>query len=121
VSARYLRTGTDFLLTPPTLSAGATRHKIRNLEGGPLSIYFACTYPERASALIAYGSYARWMWDDDYPWGRTDEQFEDFLAGIRQRLYISDRTVETHLANAYIKLGVQSKLELARRADELGI
>jgi DNA-binding CsgD family transcriptional regulator len=29
--------------------------------------------------------------------------------------------VETHLANAYIKLGVQSKLELARRADELGI
>jgi DNA-binding NarL/FixJ family response regulator len=40
---------------------------------------------------------------------------------IGQRLYISDRTVETHLANAYIKLGVQSKLELARRADELGI
>ncbi|WP_338202176.1 helix-turn-helix transcriptional regulator [Candidatus Nephthysia bennettiae] len=40
---------------------------------------------------------------------------------IAKRLYISDRTVETHLANAYIKLGVQSKFELARRADELGI
>ena len=51
-------------------------------EGGPLSIYFSCTYPERTSALIAYGSYARWLKDDDYPWGRTDEQFEDFLAGI---------------------------------------
>jgi DNA-binding CsgD family transcriptional regulator len=40
---------------------------------------------------------------------------------IARRLYISDRTVETHLANAYIKLEVQSKFELARRADELGI
>ena len=259
-------------------AAGSERAALFGIsEGGPLSIYFACTYPERVSALIAYGSYARWMWDDDYPWGRTDEQFEDFLAGIDrawetgewwlrhnptalseahyrtwwarylraaaspgmasalvrmnaqidvrdilpgvsvptlilhrtnelwldvgnarylarripgaklvelpgidhvpwvgdseavlreveifltgsrvrprgaafsqgptalsrrerevvrlavdgqtalaigQRLYISDRTVETHLANAYIKLGVQSKLELARRADELGI
>jgi pimeloyl-ACP methyl ester carboxylesterase len=51
-------------------------------EGGPLSIVFSVTYPERTSALIAYGSYARWLQDDDYPWGRTPEQFADFLAGI---------------------------------------
>lgn len=51
-------------------------------EGGPLAIVFACAHPERTSALIAYGSYARWMADVDYPWGRSPEQFEDFLAGI---------------------------------------
>ncbi|GAC1583890.1 MAG: hypothetical protein NVS3B18_16860 [Candidatus Dormibacteria bacterium] len=51
-------------------------------EGGPLSIVFACTYPERTLALVAYGSYARWMKDGDYPWGRSPEQYQDFLAGI---------------------------------------
>jgi pimeloyl-ACP methyl ester carboxylesterase len=51
-------------------------------EGGPLSIVFACTYPERTQALIAYGSYARWRQDVDYPWGRTPAQYDGFLEGI---------------------------------------
>jgi pimeloyl-ACP methyl ester carboxylesterase len=51
-------------------------------EGGPLCSLFAATYPEKTEALIMIGSYARRMWDHDYPWGRTPEQREQFCQTI---------------------------------------
>src|SRR6478672_6186381 len=36
-------------------------------EGGPMSVVFAATYPQRTSALILYGSIARGSWAPDYP------------------------------------------------------
>jgi DNA-binding CsgD family transcriptional regulator/tetratricopeptide (TPR) repeat protein len=40
---------------------------------------------------------------------------------IAQSLFVGKRTVETHLASVYAKLGVDSKLQLVRRAAELGL
>jgi DNA-binding CsgD family transcriptional regulator len=38
---------------------------------------------------------------------------------IAQRLFIGERTVESHLVHVYAKLGVSSKIELVRRQSEL--
>jgi len=54
-------------------------------EGGPMSILFAATYPERTSALILYGSIARGSWAPDYPWGaRFGDERDAWLEGWRK-------------------------------------
>ena len=54
-------------------------------EGGPMSVLFAATYPERTSALALYGSIARGAWASDYPWGsRLDEHWDEWLDGWRK-------------------------------------
>ena len=41
-------------------------------EGGPLSVLFAATYPERVKALVLFGAFVkRSDPDDDYPWAPT--------------------------------------------------
>jgi class 3 adenylate cyclase/pimeloyl-ACP methyl ester carboxylesterase len=51
-------------------------------EGGPMSLLYAATYPERTSALILYGSYAKRSWAPDYPFGWKDDQWDRVLANI---------------------------------------
>jgi class 3 adenylate cyclase/pimeloyl-ACP methyl ester carboxylesterase len=56
-------------------AVGSTRAALLGFsEGGPMSIVFAATYPQRTSALILFGSFARFAWAPDNPWGMTDEQ-----------------------------------------------
>lgn len=40
---------------------------------------------------------------------------------IAEALFVGGRTVESHLGRVYAKLGVESRLELVRRAGELGL
>ena len=53
-----------------------------NSEGGPMCTLFAATYPERTSALIMMGSYARRIWAPDYAWGTPRETWERFADSI---------------------------------------
>ncbi len=61
-------------------AAGSKRAAIYGgSEGGALAILFAATYPERVSALVLYGAYARIAWAPDYPDGVPLEMWDDEL------------------------------------------
>lgn len=46
---------------------------------------FVATYPERSTALVVYGSWARAFAAADYDWGFDPERFEDLLAQLEPR------------------------------------
>ena len=44
-------------------------------EGGPMSVLFAATFPQRVRAIVLYGTYAKRSYpDEDYPWAPTWEE-----------------------------------------------
>ena len=61
-------------------AAGSERAAIMGIsEGGALALLFAATYPARATALILFGTCARWTWAPDHPWGFQPEQAAEIL------------------------------------------
>ena len=60
-------------------------------EGGPLSCLYAATYPEKVTALVMIGTYAKRIRDDQYPWAPTQAEREHFFEEIRTRLGWSRR------------------------------
>lgn len=54
-------------------------------EGGPMSCLFAATHPDRTTALVLYGTYAKRVDpDDDYPWVATGEQRQAYADQIER-------------------------------------
>jgi len=61
-------------------AAGSERAAIFGFsEGGNLSTLFAATYPQRTTALVMFGTFAKRIWSADYPWAPAVEE--------RQKLY----------------------------------
>jgi pimeloyl-ACP methyl ester carboxylesterase/DNA-binding winged helix-turn-helix (wHTH) protein/class 3 adenylate cyclase len=52
-------------------------------EGGPMCSLFAATYPEKTVALVMVGTYAKRIWDADYPWAPKAEERRGFLEEIQ--------------------------------------
>jgi pimeloyl-ACP methyl ester carboxylesterase len=66
-------------------AAGSKRAALFGIsEGGPMSILFATTYPERVGALVLYGSYAKRVRDADYPWAPTIEEHRNNLDAVQR-------------------------------------
>src|SRR6059036_2004400 len=49
-------------------------------EGGPMSVLFAATHPERVSALVLHGAMARTTEAPDYPWASPADALRE--AGV---------------------------------------
>ena len=58
-------------------AVGSRRAALYGLsEGASMCLLFAATYPERTAALVVRSAAPRTLWAPDYPWGRTEEQYE---------------------------------------------
>jgi pimeloyl-ACP methyl ester carboxylesterase/DNA-binding winged helix-turn-helix (wHTH) protein len=53
-------------------------------EGGPMCALFAATYPERTNGVVMFGTYAKRIRDDDYPWAPTIEQRNAFFDVVKR-------------------------------------
>jgi pimeloyl-ACP methyl ester carboxylesterase len=49
-------------------------------EGGPMSVLFAATYPDRVSALVLHGAMGRTTEAPDYPWAAPAEALREAAA-----------------------------------------
>jgi pimeloyl-ACP methyl ester carboxylesterase/class 3 adenylate cyclase len=86
-------------------------------EGASMSLLFAATYPERTAALVLRSAFTRTLWAPDYPWGRTEADYEreierelriygpreDALATVRSLGRFTDDEVEPFLD--YLRYG----------------
>src|SRR4051794_28641222 len=62
-------------------AAGSERAALFGVsEGGPMSIMFAATHPERATALVLHGAMARTTEAPDYPWASPAEALRESAA-----------------------------------------
>ena len=62
-------------------AAGSRRAGLLGVsEGGPMTLLFAASHPERTAAVVLYGSGASWVKAPDYPWGATPDEWADDIA-----------------------------------------
>ena len=66
-------------------------------EGGPMSIMFAASYPERVRALILGAAAARWTSAPDYPCGRQSDETIDTLEQIAKHRWGTGDTIDVYL------------------------
>ena len=53
-------------------------------EGGPMSVLFAATYPDRVTSLILYGTFARMTKAPDFPEGVSAERLDSWAEMVRE-------------------------------------
>jgi class 3 adenylate cyclase len=96
-------------------ACGSKRAAVFGLsEGGPMSLLFAATYPERTTALVVFGSYAKLVATEDY--------LPEFRAVGRARRGVFRDALENHWGEGRMTaMFVPSAAEDARALSAFGI
>ncbi|MBA2641524.1 MAG: alpha/beta fold hydrolase [Actinobacteria bacterium] len=91
-------------------------------EGGPMSVLFAATYPDRIWALVLAGSYARVLWAPDYPSGDREEEYRDYLDSVERNWGNADRAARAaqRLAPSADEEGQRALATLLRQSASPG-
>jgi pimeloyl-ACP methyl ester carboxylesterase len=115
-------------------AAGSTSAALFGIsEGGPMCITFAATYPERTSALVLYGTLARFTAAPDYPLGLppealvtfTDRMFRGWGTGVSARGFAPSRADDEAFRASWARLerlavspaGIRSILRMTAATD----
>jgi pimeloyl-ACP methyl ester carboxylesterase len=108
-------------------AAGSERAAlIGESEGGPMSMLFAASFPERTVALLLCGAEVKEDITEDWPWGEsTREEFEESMATVAERwsrrpaslkAFVPSRGDDPSLLDWYVRLKVQSASPAAAEA-----
>jgi class 3 adenylate cyclase len=104
-------------------AVGSERAALLGLsEGGPMSILFTATYPERVWALVVVGSYARVLWAPDYPWGNREEDYRSYIEQVSREWGTAEYSarVAAHLAPSADEEGKRALATLLRQSSSPG-
>jgi len=66
-------------------------------EGGPMTMLFAATYPERTAATVLFGTGASYVGADDYPWAPTSTEWDAILEKSDQTNVLSEEWLDRQL------------------------
>ena len=78
-------------------AAGLTSaHVLGWSEGGPLGILLTVAHPERVRSLVLYGTQATFRRRDDYPFGDSEEENEEWYAELESSWGTVDYALLTH-------------------------
>jgi pimeloyl-ACP methyl ester carboxylesterase/class 3 adenylate cyclase len=61
-------------------AAGSERAAILGVsEGGPMTLLFSATYPERVAAAILYATLPSFVQAEDYPWAPSQKEWDELI------------------------------------------
>jgi pimeloyl-ACP methyl ester carboxylesterase/class 3 adenylate cyclase len=67
-------------------AVGSKRAAIMGVsEGGPMTLLFAATYPERTAAAVLYGTGPSNIKAEGYPWGRSPEEAAERIKYVSEK------------------------------------